>query len=356
MLTTGARQLASGLAAAPGGAGQLADGLAQMQSAVSKSQKAIPSTKDLETLFKQAPGMFKSGYFVLAAVEGARGFDRNAATFAINLLRGGTAGQIIVTSRYASGSPQSEALRKQLVAISTTFAKNNNAEVAVGGPGGNLSDLTNQTKAKIWLDVAVIAVALALVLAVALRAIVLPLVTVAFNLLVVAAAFGIVELLFGGPNPTLGGPGYLDPVTTISIFTVAFGISVSYSTLLLMRTREAYLEERDGREAVATGLRQTAAAATGAGLAMVAAVIPFAATELINVRELGVGVGAAILFDVLLLRPVLLPAAASILGRFGWWPTSGQRPSGPPAQATRRRLRIRLPHVHVPDRGPRPAS
>ena len=358
LLSAGTGQLATGLAPAPTGAGQIATGLGIMQAAVRKSRGQLPSTKDLETLFKQSPGMFNSGYFVLAAVEGARGSDRNAATFAINLLHGGTAGQIVVISKYASSAPESTALHNQLVAMARAFATKNHVAVAVGGPGGSLIDLTGAAKSKIWLDVAVIAIALALVLALALRAIVLPVVTVVFNLLVVAAAFGVIQMLFGGSNPPLGGPGYLDPITTISVFTVAFGISVCYSTLLLMRTREEYVTSDDGRQAIATGMRETAAAATGAGLAMVAAVIPFAATELINVRELGVGVGVAVLLDVILLRPVLLPAAEVALGRFGWWPTKGHRPPAAPgpAQRTRRLPRLgRIPHPHLPHRGPAPA-
>ena len=53
--------------------------------------------------------------------------------------------------------------------------------------------------------------------------------------------FGVLQLLFGGTDPPLGGPGYLDPMTIIGIFTIAFGITVTYSALLLMRTREAYV-------------------------------------------------------------------------------------------------------------------
>ena len=73
LLSAGTGQLAFGLPPAPNGAGQLAPGLGIMQAAVIKARGQIPSTKDLETLMKQSPGMFSSGYFVLAAVEGARG-------------------------------------------------------------------------------------------------------------------------------------------------------------------------------------------------------------------------------------------------------------------------------------------
>ena len=201
LLASGTGQLATGLQPAPAGAGAIANGLGIMETAVTKARGQIPSTKDLETLFKQSPGMFRSGYFVLAAVDGARGADRNAATFTINLDHGATAGQIVVTSKYWSGDPRSVALHERLIAMGQTFGRAHNATVAIGGPGGNLTDLTAATKSKIWIDVAVIAIALTLVLALALRAIVLPIVAVALNLLAVAAAFGVIQLLFGGVKP-----------------------------------------------------------------------------------------------------------------------------------------------------------
>ena len=78
-----------------------------------------------------------------------------------------------------------------------------------------------------------------------------------------------------------------------------------------MRTREAYLARAPGEDPVQVGLVQTAAAATGAGLVMVAALIPFATTSLLNVRAFGIGVAIAILLDTAIVRPVLLPAATA---------------------------------------------
>jgi hypothetical protein len=141
----------------------------------------------------------------------------------------------------------------------------------------------------------VLAAALALLLGVARRAVLLPIAATLFSLLVVAATFGILQLLFGGSDPLLGGPGHLDPMTILGILTVVLGISVTYSTLLLMQTRDVYVSENGVGHAIRQGLRQTAAPATGAGLVMIAALIPFAITDLINLRQFGIGVGVAIL-------------------------------------------------------------
>jgi putative drug exporter of the RND superfamily len=348
-LTTGAGELASALASGVAPAGQLTTGLGTMQAAVVKARGQIPSTAQLTQLEQQSPGIFNSGYFVLAAIEGAQASERNAATFMINLLRGGTAGQIIVVSKYPSNDSRTEALGGHLVDLARTFARSNDAQVAVGGPEGSLGDLTRVAKSRIWLDVAVIAVALTLVLALALRAVLLPAVATLFGLLVTASSFGVLQILFGGPGAPLGGPGYLDPMSIIGIFTVAFGVTMTYSAVLLLRTREAYVS--DGASAVRVGLRQTGAAATGAGMVMLASLIPFLLTDLINVRQFGIGVAVAVLLDMVLVRPVLLPAAEVVLGRAGWWPTAGPRTGGP-AAATAIRWRSIRPRLRLRRAGP----
>ena len=70
------------------------------------------------------------------------------------------------------------------------------------------------------------------------------------------------------------------------------------------------------------GLRRTAAVATGAAAVMIAAAVPFAFSDMINVRQFGVGIAIAAALDALIVRPVLLPAAVQLLGRWSWWPTT----------------------------------
>jgi RND superfamily putative drug exporter len=166
-------------------------------------------------------------------------------------------------------------------------------------------------------------------LVVLLRAVVLPAIAVAFDLLTAAATFGILTVLYSGPDALLSGPGYIDPISIIGIFAFIFGVSMVYEVALLYRTREAFLATGDAHGAVKTGLTQTAAAATGAAAVMLAAIVPFAMVDLLSVQVFGVGVAIAIVLDALIVRPVLLPAAASLLGRWSWWPVSRQAPPAP---------------------------
>jgi len=321
-LTAGTGQLQSGLGSGIGPAGQLAAGLGTMEAAVVKARSQIPSTKDLVALKKQSPGLFDSGYFVLAAIAGASPSDQAQAGFAVNLKRGGDAGQIVVISKEGASAQSTQALGAELRRMGKQFARSSGTTVAVGGPAGFLSDFRSVTQSRIWIVVPVVALAVMLFLMIVLRAVLLPIVAVAFDLLTVGASFGLLTLLYSGSDRILGGPGYLDPMSIIGIFAIMFGVTATYEVLLLVRAREHYLRLGHSHEAMRLGLRGTAATATGAALVMVAAVLPFAFSDLVPVQQFGIGVAAVVLIDALIIRPLMLPAAAAVLGRRGWWPTA----------------------------------
>lgn len=365
-LTSGSGQLESGLAAGVSPTGQLVNGLGVMQKSVAKFRSSLPSPKGLEELQQKSPGLFNSGYFLLAAIEGAPAASSNAAGFAVNVPRGGNAGQIVVISRYGSSAAQTATLGRRLDTTARRFAARNHLEVAVGGPAGNLTDFASATKARLPWVIAALALALAAVLALALRAVALAAVAIVFNLLTAAATFGAIELLFGGAHPLLGGPGYVDPMSLVGIFAAVFGISFVFLAMLLMRTRDELVGGSGGERALEQAMRATAAAGTGAGLVMIAAAIPFAASDLLTVRVFGVGVALAVALDAFLLRPVLMPAAVAVLGPRGWWPTapptatSASAPSAPQTQGVPSMSREELltgEQQGTPMRGPsRPRS
>jgi RND superfamily putative drug exporter len=217
--------------------------------------------------------------------------------------------------------------------MSDSFARETGTEAAVGGNGGAFGDFTSEAGADIWPVVIAESIVIAIMLMALLRSVVLPVVAVACDLLTALATFGILTGLYSGEDALLSGPGYIDPVSIIGIFAFIFGVSMVYEVALLYRTREAFLETGDAHGAVLTGVRETAAAATGAAAVMIAAIVPFAMADLMSVQVFGVGVAIAIVLDALIVRPVLLPSAAALLGRWSWWPLSRQ---APPPTSTRR--------------------
>ena len=106
---------------------------------------------------------------------------------------------------------------------------------------------------------------------------------------------------------------------------VAFGLSTDYAVFLLARIKEA----RDGglgnREAVAVGLERTGRIVTAAALLLSVAIGAFATSEIIFIKENGVGTAVAVLVDATLVRALLVPALMELLGRWNWWAPSPLR-------------------------------
>src|ERR1035441_3087637 len=108
-----------------------------MQASVSKFRGQLPSPKELEELQSKSPGLFNSGYFLLAAIAGAPAASSNAAGFTVNVTRGGNAAQIVVVSRYRSSARRTAALGDRLDLLARRFATRNHLQVAIGGPQGS---------------------------------------------------------------------------------------------------------------------------------------------------------------------------------------------------------------------------
>ena len=331
-LTAGARELESGLGQLHGGTGELAGGLgsavpqsaplqsgmSQITAAVIKSRDTIPSTKDLEKLNQQSPHLFDSGYFVLAALQGAPTASRQAAGFTVNVDRGGAAGRITVVPKYGANDPRTRALHGRLETSAQAFARRTGTESAVGGNAATLGQYRSVAASKLPGVVIGISIFTVLLLMAITRSLVLPFVAAALNLVTAAAAFGVLALLFTGDSPPLGGPGFIDPVTLIEITTGVLGLSLFYEVFVLSRARERY-DSGDTEGASFYGLNQTWAIVTGVSLPMLAVTLLFAPTLLVMVRELAIATLVAVVINATVVRLVLLPAAMALLGRFNWW-------------------------------------
>jgi RND superfamily putative drug exporter len=162
-----------------------------------------------------------------------------------------------------------------------------------------------------------------LVLVVAFRSIVVPLTAIATNLLSVAAAYGLLVLVFQhGVAADLLGFQRAETVESwlpLFLFTILFGLSMDYHVFLLSRIRERWLATGDTVESVEFGVRTTARLITGAALIMVAVFAGFASGQLLMFQQMGFGLGAAVLIDATLVRSVIVPSAMALLGRWNWW-------------------------------------
>ena len=140
-----------------------------------------------------------------------------------------------------------------------------------------------------------------------LRNVLLPLKAVLVNLLSVGAAYGVLVAVFQwGWLDWIGyhSPGYVNTIVPALVLAVTFGLSMDYEVFLLTRIRERWLEHGDNDRAVAEGLVRSARVITSAAAVMVAVFLAFAIAGAPSLKEIGVGLGVAILLDATIVRLV----------------------------------------------------
>jgi uncharacterized membrane protein YdfJ with MMPL/SSD domain len=155
------------------------------------------------------------------------------------------------------------------------------------------------------------------------RSIVIPVKAILLNLLSVAAAFGVLVMVFqwGWGISLLGSeaPGVIGSWMPVILFAIVFGLSMDYHMLLLNRIKEAYDQGHSNDESVSEGIRLTAGQITSAAAIMVGVFGTFALGRNIEGQQFGVGLGVAVLIDATLIRSVLLPASMKLLGDWNWY-------------------------------------
>ena len=143
------------------------------------------------------------------------------------------------------------------------------------------------------------------------------------NLLSICAAYGVLVAVtqWGWAGPAFGFPEQL-PVTTwvpVFLFVILFGLSMDYEVFLLSKIREEYDRTGDNALAVGRGLAATARVISAAAAIMVVVFLSFVLIPDVSVKQIGLGLAAAVLIDATVVRLVLVPAVMELLGKANWW-------------------------------------
>ena len=231
-----------------------------------------------------------------------------------------------------------------------------------GFTAGNHDDIKalQDSTPLVFAVVAVLAFGLLLV---AFRSLAIPLVSIALNLLSVAAAYGLLTLIFqdGRLQGVLGFVSYgaIVPWVPLFMFVFLFGLSMDYHVFILSRIRELRLGGASTGDAIEGGIARSAGVVTSAAVIMVAVFSILATLSLVQLKMVGVGLGAAVLIDATVVRGVLLPAALALLGERSWYLPRwlGWLPGQPPVllQVTQPESAAGLPAAGRPAAG-RPAA
>jgi uncharacterized membrane protein YdfJ with MMPL/SSD domain len=162
-----------------------------------------------------------------------------------------------------------------------------------------------------------------LLLLVSFRSIVIPIKAIVLNLLSVGAAYGVLVAVFqwgwGESLFNFKSNGGISNWLPIFMFVILFGLSMDYHVFILSRVREAFDRGLSTEDAVEHGIKTTAGVVTSAAVVMVGAFAIFATLPIIDMKEMGIGLAAAVLIDATIVRGALLPAAMKLLGDWNWY-------------------------------------
>ena len=196
-------------------------------------------------------------------------------------------------------------------------------EVLVTGGASSTVDGRDNVKAKAPIVFGFVLGFAFLLLLVMFRSIIIPVKAILLNLLSVSAAYGVLVLVFqegiGEEILDFQATGVIETFMPLFLFAVLFGLSMDYHMLLLSRVKEAYDRGYSNEESVSVGVRATAAVITSAAAIMVLVFGAFALSGFVFFKQVGVGLGVAVLIDATVIRVVLLPASMKLLGDWNWY-------------------------------------
>ena len=193
----------------------------------------------------------------------------------------------------------------------------------VGGNTAGFEDFSDKVSARLPLFIGVVIGLSVLLLIAAFRSLWIPLASAVFNLLSIVAAYGVVVAVFqDGVGASLIGADSGVPVVSflpVMMFAILFGLSMDYNVFLLSRMHEAYNEGDAPRASVIHGMARIGKVVLFAGLIMASVFLAFTTQPDIIGKMFGIGLGLAILIDVLIVRMLIAPAVVSLLGNRAWW-------------------------------------
>jgi RND superfamily putative drug exporter len=159
--------------------------------------------------------------------------------------------------------------------------------------------------------------------------VVLPVKALLMNALTAATATGLLVFVFqaGRLESVLNytGQGGIEQTDFLVLAAIVFALSTDYGVLLMTRIKEARDQGRDNREAIAVGLEHTGRVVSASALLLAVAIGAFATSQIIFLKEIGLGALVAVLVDAFVVRSTLVPALMALLGERNWWSPAALR-------------------------------
>jgi RND superfamily putative drug exporter len=283
----------------------------------------VPGVRSVESLVNLDPRLDAGGAQAYESFYASAG---NAASPQAAAASSATAqyskGDYSMVNVLYDSDPSSQASENLVKAIRAT-APPSGLSAQVGGRTAEQVDFLASMAAGIPVALVLIVSVMFVILFLMLGSVVVPVKAVLLNVLSLSVSFGAMVWIFqdGNLSSVLGftSVGSVDGTLPVLIFAIAFGLSMDYEVFLLSRIKESYDRTKDTATAVSTGVQKTGMIITSAAVLLVVVIGSFAMGQVLFIKEVGIGLGLAILVDATLVRTFLVPSTMRLLGRFNWW-------------------------------------
>jgi len=232
-------------------------------------------------------------------------------------------GQAAMLIAYPATGEQDAATGALVNRLAGTVLPHSGLTAYLTGPNAANVGFANLIGTRLPLLIAVIVGLSMVLLLVVFGSVVIAVKAAVMNLLSICAAYGVLVAVtqWGWLGHAFGFPEQM-PVTTwvpVFLFVILFGLSMDYEVFLLSKIREEYDLTGDNALAVGRGLAATARVISAAAAIMVVVFLSFVLIPDVSVKQIGLGLAAAVLIDATVVRLVLVPAVMELLGNANWW-------------------------------------
>lgn len=230
----------------------------------------------------------------------------------------------VVTPSTGPANPATEQLVRTLrETVFPAASQDRDMTIYLGGITPSVIDLNERVADRLVpFIIGVVALSFVLLM-VAYRSLVIPAKAAAMNLLSIAAAYGVVVMVFqwgwGAQWIGLDGPVPIQSFVPMMMFAVLFGLSMDYEVFLLTAFSEHWQRSGDMKVAVRRGLADTGQVVTSAAAIMVVIFASFILTDSAIAKMFGVGLATAVLVDATIVRCLLVPALMVLAAKWTWW-------------------------------------
>ncbi|MFC7366216.1 MULTISPECIES: MMPL family transporter [Bhargavaea] len=190
--------------------------------------------------------------------------------------------------------------------------------LSVGGYPKFNQEIFDEIWDKIGYVLAIIIVSTYIILMIAFRSVLIPLKAILMNIIGLSAAFGALVYIFQYGHFGLEA-GTIALIIPVLVFSLVFGLSMDYEVFLISRIQEEYTKDYDNDRATVEGLAATSKIITSAALIMIVLTGAFAFTEVMPVKQIGVGIAIAVAIDATIIRLLLVPSLMKLFGKWNWW-------------------------------------